>query len=62
VLTRLRPADLMIIATTAKLAALSPARLLIDAGDDIAFDGLCGYHRVRTGPGRYMMMHVATAA
>jgi predicted polyphosphate/ATP-dependent NAD kinase len=62
VLARLRPADLMIIATAAKLAGLSPARLLIDAGDEIAFDGLCGYHRVRTGPGRYMMMQVATAA
>jgi predicted polyphosphate/ATP-dependent NAD kinase len=62
VLARLRPDDLMIIATAAKLAALSPPRLLIDAGDDVAFGGLCGYHRVRTGPRRYMMMHVATAA
>jgi predicted polyphosphate/ATP-dependent NAD kinase len=62
VLARLRPADLVIIATVAKLAALVPPRLLIDTGDDAAFSGLCGYHRVRTGPSRYMMMQVATAA
>jgi predicted polyphosphate/ATP-dependent NAD kinase len=62
VLARLGPDDLIIIATTAKLTALIPPRLLIDAGDEVAFGGLCGYHRVRTGPGRYMMMHVATAA
>jgi predicted polyphosphate/ATP-dependent NAD kinase len=62
VLSRLAPADLIIIATAAKLAALSPARLLIDTGDEAAFSGLCGYHRVRTGPSRYMMMQVATAA
>jgi predicted polyphosphate/ATP-dependent NAD kinase len=62
VLSRLTPADLTIIATAAKLAALSPPRLLIDTGDEEAFSGLCGYHRVRTGPSRYMMMQVATAA
>jgi|HubBroStandDraft_6_1064221.scaffolds.fasta_scaffold05786_4 predicted polyphosphate/ATP-dependent NAD kinase len=62
VLSRLRPADLVIIATAAKLAALDPPRLLIDAGDDAAFSSLCGYHRVRTGPSRYMMMQLATAA
>jgi predicted polyphosphate/ATP-dependent NAD kinase len=62
VLSRLAPADLIIIATAAKLAALSPSRLLIDTGDEAAFSGLCGYHRVRTGPSRYMMMQVATAA
>jgi predicted polyphosphate/ATP-dependent NAD kinase len=62
VLSRLAPADLIIIATTAKLAALSPPRLLIDTGDEAAFSGLCGYHRVRTGPSRYMMMQVTTAA
>lgn len=62
VLSRLGPADLVIIATAAKLAALHPPRLLIDAGDDAAFSGLCGYQRVRTGPSRYMMMQVATAA
>jgi predicted polyphosphate/ATP-dependent NAD kinase len=62
VLARLGPADLVIIATTAKLAALDPPRLLIDAGDEAAFSGLCGYHRVRTGPSRYMIMQVVTAA
>ena len=62
VLSRLTPADLVIIATTAKLAALSPPRLLIDTGDEAAFSGFRGYHRVRTGPSRYMMMQVATAA
>jgi predicted polyphosphate/ATP-dependent NAD kinase len=62
VLARLGPGDLVIVATAAKLAALNPPRLLIDAGDDAAFSGLCGYHRVRTGPSRYMMMQVTTAA
>jgi predicted polyphosphate/ATP-dependent NAD kinase len=62
VLSRLGPGDLIIVATAAKLAALDPPRLLIDCGDDAAFGGLCGYHRVRTGPSRYMMMQVATAA
>lgn len=61
VLSRLAPADLVIIATAAKLAALSPPRLLIDTGDEAAFSGFCGYHRVRTGPYRYMMMQVACA-
>jgi predicted polyphosphate/ATP-dependent NAD kinase len=62
VLSRLAPADLIIVATVAKLAALNPPRLLMDTGDEAAFSGLCGYHRVRTGPSRYMMMQVATAA
>jgi predicted polyphosphate/ATP-dependent NAD kinase len=62
VLARLGRGDLTIIATVAKLAALSPPRLLIDTGDDAAFSGLSGYHRVRTGPSRYMMMQVTTAA
>jgi predicted polyphosphate/ATP-dependent NAD kinase len=62
ILSRLAPADLIIVATAAKLAALNPPRLLIDTGDEAAFSGLCGYHRVRTGPSRYMMMQVATAA
>lgn len=62
VLARLRSEDLLILATAGKLAALSPPRLLIDAGDEVAFGGLGGYYRVRTGPARYMMMQVATAA
>jgi predicted polyphosphate/ATP-dependent NAD kinase len=62
VLDRIGPAGLVILASTAKLAALDPPRLLIDAGDEVPVRGLCGYHRVRTGPARYMMMQVTTAA
>jgi predicted polyphosphate/ATP-dependent NAD kinase len=62
VLNKLGAADMLIIASAAKLAALDPPRLLIDAGDEVPFRGLCGYHRVRTGPARYMLMRVTTPA
>ncbi len=39
-----------------KLARAPPALLRVDAGDESAFERLAGYHRVRTGPARYMMM------
>jgi predicted polyphosphate/ATP-dependent NAD kinase len=62
VLARLRPDDLLIIASAAKLAALQPPRLLVDAGDEQAFDWISGYHRVQVGPARFMMMRVVSAA
>jgi predicted polyphosphate/ATP-dependent NAD kinase len=52
----------MIIASAAKLAALQPPRLLVDAGDEAAFDWNSGYHRVRVGPARFMLMRVVSAA
>ena len=62
VLARLGPDDLLIIASAAKLAALQPPRLLVDAGDEAAFDWISGYHRVRVGPARFMMMKIVSAA
>lgn len=62
VLARLGPDDLLIIAYAAKLAALQPPRLLVDAGDETAVDWISGYHRVRVGPARFMMMRVVSAA
>ena len=62
VLARLGPDDVHIIASAAKLAALQPPRLLVDAGDETAFDWISGYHRVRVGRARYMMMQVVSAA
>lgn len=62
VLARLRPADLWIVATAGKLLSLDPPVLFADLDDEAAFHGLTGYHRVRTGPARYMMMQVAAAA
>jgi predicted polyphosphate/ATP-dependent NAD kinase len=62
VLARLRPGDLWIVAAAGKLLPLDPPVLLADIGDEAAFRGLSGYHRVRVGPARYMMMQVAAAA
>jgi predicted polyphosphate/ATP-dependent NAD kinase len=62
VLARLGPEDLWIIAAAGKLAALDPPVLLLDVGDEAAFRWLDGYHRVRVGPARYMVMRVAAAA
>jgi predicted polyphosphate/ATP-dependent NAD kinase len=62
VLARLDPGDLWIAAAAGKLAALDPPVLLVDAGDEAAFPWLTGYHRVRVGPRRYMMMQVTAAA
>jgi predicted polyphosphate/ATP-dependent NAD kinase len=62
VLARLSQRDLWIAASAQKLAALDPPVLLVDAGDEAAFGWFAGYHRVRVGPRRYMMMQVAAAA
>jgi predicted polyphosphate/ATP-dependent NAD kinase len=62
VLSRIGASDIIIIASAAKLAALDPPWLLVDCGDDAAFDWASGYRRVRVGPARFMMMRVATAA
>jgi predicted polyphosphate/ATP-dependent NAD kinase len=62
VLARLSPEDLWIIAAAGKLTALDPPVLLLDVGDEAAFRWLDGYHRVRVGPARYMVMRVAAAA
>jgi predicted polyphosphate/ATP-dependent NAD kinase len=62
VLARLRPDDVLIVASAAKLAALQPPLLLVDAGDETPFDWIPGYLRVRVGPARFMMMQVVSAA
>jgi predicted polyphosphate/ATP-dependent NAD kinase len=61
VLARIGVDDIIIIASAAKLAALEPSFLLVDCGDETAFHWASGYHRVRVGPARFMMMRVAAA-
>lgn len=60
VLDRLNPDDLIIVATAEKLLDLYPSELNVDIGDDRPYSWITGYHRVRIGPQRYMMMHVAS--
>jgi predicted polyphosphate/ATP-dependent NAD kinase len=62
VLDRVGADDFIIIASAAKLAALDPPWLLVDCGDETAFDWASGYRRVRVGPARFMMMRVAAAS
>lgn len=51
-------ARLVVVASQEKLAALSPPRLLLDTGDPALDAGLSGYLKVRTGPGRSMVMRL----
>ncbi|MFI9630246.1 ATP-NAD kinase family protein [Streptomyces sp. NPDC052042] len=60
-LARLRPADLLLAATPAKLAALGGGPLWLDAPTPELGDLLAGYHRVVTGWQQYAVMPVRSA-
>ena len=49
---------LTVIASAEKLAALPEPRLIVDTGDPALDAALAGFVRVRTGPGRAMMMRM----
>jgi predicted polyphosphate/ATP-dependent NAD kinase len=52
---------LIVLATEAKLAALSQPKLWVDTGDAALDAALAGFIRVHTGAGRQMMMRVGAA-
>jgi predicted polyphosphate/ATP-dependent NAD kinase len=54
-------AQIVILAGEAKLLALAPPVLWLDLPDPGLAATLAGYHRVRTGAGRSMLMRVAAA-
>jgi predicted polyphosphate/ATP-dependent NAD kinase len=62
VLERLGPDDVTIVSSAAKLLALDPPRLVVDAGDEAPVSWLAGYRKVRVGPARYLVMQVVAAA
>lgn len=62
VLERVASEDLMVIASAAKLAALEPPVLWVEADDCGAVARFTGYRRVRVGPRRYLMTRVQAAA
>jgi predicted polyphosphate/ATP-dependent NAD kinase len=61
VLSRLGNEDVMVIASSSKLLALPSPSLYVDLGEE-APEWLSGYHRVRVGPQRYMMMRIVAAS
>ena len=60
VLRRVGRDRLHVIATADKLLGLDPPWLRVDTGDEALDAELRGYIRVRTGPGRTMLMMVST--
>lgn len=61
VIARAAPQGLIVLADAGKLAALSDATLLVDSGDAALDRAMEGYVRVRTAPGRSMMMKLRAA-
>lgn len=53
--------NITIVASADKLIRLDPPRLHADTGDPELDAMLAGYHRVRTAPGRAMMMRLSVA-
>ncbi len=60
VLSRLAPDHLVIVATHEKLAALEGRPLLVDTGDPMLDDALCGFRRVIVGPNEWVPYCVGT--
>ena len=60
-IARAAPQGLIVLADAGKLAALSDATLLVDSGDAALDRAMEGYVRVRTAPGRSMMMKLRAA-
>ena len=58
VIARVGRANIQVLATPAKLASLGPAGFFVDTGDPDVDRMLAGYIRVRTSPGRSMVMRV----
>jgi predicted polyphosphate/ATP-dependent NAD kinase len=59
VLRAIGPANLLIAATAAKLAALGTQPLYVDTGDPALDAALAGHRRVITGPGREAVVRIA---
>jgi predicted polyphosphate/ATP-dependent NAD kinase len=57
-LGRLAREEIIVLGGARKLTELDPAVLRVDTGDEAVDDRLAGYVRVRTAPGRSMMMRV----
>ena len=53
------PANIIVAATTDKLASIQGRPLLVDTGDPALDSDLAGYTRVITGPGQYAMQRIA---
>ena len=53
------PANIVVAATTDKLASIQGRPLLVDTGDPALDSDLAGYTRVITGPGQYAMQRIA---
>ena len=53
------PANIIVAATTDKLASIQGRPLLVDTGDPTLDSTLAGYTRVITGPGQYAMQRIA---
>ena len=53
------PANIIVAATTDKLASIQGRPLLVDTGDPALDSDLAGYTRVITGPGQYAMLRIA---
>lgn len=62
IIERIAPEDVVIVASNAKLAALVPPVLQVEAGDCCLIQRLTGYRRVLVGPRRYVMMRVEAVA
>lgn len=58
VLARVSPANLHVLASAAKIAALPQGRLFVDTGDPLLDARLSGFVRVHTAPGRSAMVRV----
>ena len=53
------PGNIIVAATTDKLASIQGRPLLVDTGDPTLDSDLAGYTRVITGPGQYAMQRIA---
>jgi predicted polyphosphate/ATP-dependent NAD kinase len=61
VIRRVGRENVLAVASTAKLLALAPRRLLVETGDPAVDAMLAGWLRVRTGPDQTMLMRVDPA-
>lgn len=61
VLRRVGRENVLVVASTAKLLALAPRRLLVETGDPAVDAMLAGWLRVRTGPDQSVLMRVDPA-
>jgi predicted polyphosphate/ATP-dependent NAD kinase len=58
VVTAIGAEHVVVLAAPAKIAALRPPVLRVDAGDDTAVSPLLGHHRVRTGRGHSTVLRI----